>query len=71
LPRTLRIKHPVALIASIYKTYTAENNRPAMPMLQPAPARAHRRRRQKYAGRRRGKIDWDVFVDGNNWELTT
>jgi len=62
---------PVALIASIYKTYTAESN-PA------GYADVYSRRLQGLidadakntpAGDA-GKIDWDVFVDGNNWELS-
>ncbi len=62
---------PVVLIASIYKTYTAETNNPGY-------SDVYSRRLQALIDTdakdtpegEAGKIDWDVFVDGNNWELS-
>lgn len=62
---------PAALIASIYKTYTADSNPPGY-----SDVYSHRLQALIDADAKNtpagdaGKIDWDVFVDGNNWELS-
>jgi hypothetical protein len=61
---------PVKLITAIYQTYTVDNS-PAVPNV-------YSRRLQLLLDTDAkntppgdaGTIDWDVFVDGNNWELS-
>jgi hypothetical protein len=61
---------PLKLITAIYQTYTVDNT-PVVPNV-------HSRRLQMQLDTDAkntppgdaGTIDWDVFVDGNNWELS-
>lgn len=62
---------PVELITSIYKTYTADNNQPGLPEVYSRHLQAlidadAKNTPEGYVG----KIDWDVFIDGNAWEIS-
>ncbi len=60
---------PVSLIEAIYKTYETDN--PGLPHI-------YSKRLQALIGKDEketpegmvGRIDWDVFVDGQDWKLT-
>ena len=62
---------PVDLIVAIYATYRADNNQPGLPDV-------YSRRLQDLLDADRkntpagevGKVDWDVFIDGNDWQLS-
>ena len=61
---------PVTLITAIYQTYTIDNT-PVVPdvysrRLQALIDTDAKNTPLGYAG----TIDWDVFIDGNNWELS-
>ncbi|HYK64258.1 MAG TPA: DUF3828 domain-containing protein [Patescibacteria group bacterium] len=62
---------PVRLLTAIYRTYTATTLQPGLPDV-------YSRRLQGLIDTDlkntpegdAGTIDWDVFVDGNNWEIS-
>src|SRR5262249_55877721 len=62
---------PLGLITAIYKTYQGGTGRPG-------PSHVYSRRLQHLLDLdakatpkgEAGTIDWDVFVDGNDWELS-
>jgi Protein of unknown function (DUF3828) len=62
---------PVAVITAIYKTYQSDADPPAYPKafsrrLQGLIDEDEKNTPKGYVG----KIDWDVFVDGQDWKLT-
>jgi len=62
---------PTGLIAAIYATYRADNYRPGLPDVYSRRLQALIDTDAKNAPNgEAGKIDWDVFVDGNNWEIS-
>jgi hypothetical protein len=66
---------PVTLIAAIYKTYTdigpGEDGMPGLPGVYSARLQALVDKDEKETPEGEvGKIDWDVFVDGQDWQLT-
>jgi Protein of unknown function (DUF3828) len=61
---------PVALITSIYKVYTADTQQPPIGGFYSRRLQALIEADEKNTPQGdAGKIDWDVFVDGNNWEI--
>jgi hypothetical protein len=62
---------PVDLIVAIYKTYRTDNDHPGLPNVYSRRLQDLLDTEQKNtpAGES-GKIDWDVFIDGNDWQLS-
>ncbi len=60
---------PVSLITAIYRTY--ENNTPALPHIYSKRLQAliDKDARETPQGEL-GRIDWDVFIDGQDWKLS-
>ncbi len=62
---------PLALIKDIYKTYTAENDVPGYGDVYSKRLQALRDSDGPDApDGDGGKIDWDVFVNGNDWQVS-
>jgi hypothetical protein len=60
---------PVSLIKAIYKTYEANN--PGLPHIYSKRLQALIDKDEKEMPEGMvGRIDWDVFVDGQDWKLT-
>jgi hypothetical protein len=60
---------PVTLIAAIYKTY--QDNAPGLPHIYSKRLQGLIDKDEKETPEGMvGRIDWDVFVDGQDWELT-
>ncbi|MGB9045072.1 MAG: DUF3828 domain-containing protein [Pseudolabrys sp.] len=60
---------PVSLIKAIYKTYETDN--PGLPHIYSKRLQALIDKDEKETPEGRvGRIDWDVFVDGQDWKLT-
>ena len=62
---------PVELIVAIYETYLADNDSPGLPDVYSRRLQGLLDAEQKNtpAGES-GKVDWDVFIDGNDWVLS-
>lgn len=62
---------PVSLIKAIYETYTADNDNPGLPRIYSKRLQALIDKDEKETPEGMvGRIDWDVFVDGQDWKLT-
>ena len=62
---------PVSLIKAIYATYTADNDNPGLPRIYSKRLQALIDKDEKETPEGMvGRIDWDVFVDGQDWKLT-
>jgi uncharacterized protein DUF3828 len=66
---------PVTLIAAIYKTYTdigpGDDGMPGLPGVYSQRLQALLDKDEKETPEGEvGRIDWDVFVDGQDWQLT-
>lgn len=62
---------PVSLIKAIYATYTADNDKPGLPRIYSKRLQALIDKDEKETPEGMvGRIDWDVFVDGQDWKLT-
>ncbi len=62
---------PVSLIKAIYATYTAGNDNPGLPHVYSKRLQALVDKDEKETPDGEvGKIDWDVFVDGQDWKLS-
>ena len=61
---------PVTLITAIYKTYQAETDQPGLPHVFSKRLQALIDKDEKEAEGGVGRIDWDVFIDGQDWKLT-
>jgi len=62
---------PVSLIKAIYATYTADNDNPGLPHIYSKRLQALIDKDEKETPEGMvGRIDWDVFIDGQDWKLT-
>ena len=72
-PRTPDDSDPVALITAIYKTYAEDKDKdnPGLPHVYSKRLQALVDKDEKETPEGMvGRIDWDVFVDGQNWKLS-
>jgi hypothetical protein len=60
----------VTLITAIYKTYQTETDQPGLPHVFSKRLQALIDKDEKEAQGEVGRIDWDVFIDGQDWKLT-
>jgi hypothetical protein len=62
---------PVSLIKAIYATYTSDNDNPGLPHIYSKRLQALIDKDEKETPEGMvGRIDWDVFIDGQDWKLT-
>ena len=62
---------PVSLIKAIYSTYTSDNDNPGLPHIYSKRLQALIDKDEKETPEGMvGRIDWDVFIDGQDWKLT-
>ena len=61
---------PVTLVTEIYKTYQTETDEPGLPHVFSKRLQALVDKDEKEAEGGVGRIDWDVFIDGQDWKLT-
>jgi hypothetical protein len=62
---------PVSLIKAIYATYTEDNDNPGLPHVYSKRLQALIDKDEKETPEGMvGRIDWDVFIDGQDWKLT-
>ena len=72
-PRTPDDSDPVSLITAIYKTYAEDKDKdnPGLPHVYSKRLQALVDKDEKETPEGMvGRIDWDVFVDGQNWKLS-
>jgi len=62
---------PVSLIKAISATYTSDNDNPGLPHIYSKRLQALIDKDEKETPEGMvGRIDWDVFIDGQDWKLT-
>src|SRR5215475_12540104 len=62
---------PLSLIEAIYATYTANNDNPGLSHVYSKRLQALVDKDEKETPEGEvGRIDWDVFIDGQDWKLT-
>jgi hypothetical protein len=62
---------PVSLIKAIYATYASDNDNPGLPHIYSKRLQALIDEDEKETPEGMvGRIDWDVFIDGQDWKLT-